>query len=90
MNPNYNIIPCFVEENPKTTLKICVISKQNLWFSTTSTLTLLNLFKKKKKTPYFILFSFLFSRTFPLLNHPKSHHYDPKQHEFKIQINKVP
>jgi short subunit fatty acids transporter len=24
------------------------------------------------------------------LNHPKSHHYDPKQQEFKIQTNKVP
>jgi hypothetical protein len=32
----------------------------------------------------------LFSRTFPILNHPKSHHYDPKQQEFKIQTNKVP
>jgi hypothetical protein len=27
INPNYSIIPSFVEKNPKTTLKICVISK---------------------------------------------------------------
>jgi hypothetical protein len=32
----------------------------------------------------------LFFRTLPLLNHLKSHHYDPKQQEFKIQTNKVP
>jgi hypothetical protein len=31
-----HIIPC-VEKNPKTTLKICAISKQSLWFSITST-----------------------------------------------------
>jgi hypothetical protein len=28
MNPNYNIISCFLEKNPQKTLKICVISKQ--------------------------------------------------------------
>ncbi len=33
MNPNYNIIPCFVEKNPKKTLQICAISKQSLWLS---------------------------------------------------------
>jgi hypothetical protein len=27
MNPNYSIIPCFVENNPKITLKVYVISK---------------------------------------------------------------
>ncbi len=32
----------------------------------------------------------LFSRTLPLLNHPKSHHYDPKQQKFKIQTTKFP
>ncbi len=26
----------------------------------------------------------------PLLNHPKSHHFNPKQQESKIQNNKVP
>ncbi len=26
----------FVEKNPKITLKICAISKQSIWFSTTS------------------------------------------------------
>jgi hypothetical protein len=36
MNLDYSIIPCFVEKNPKITLKICVIPKQNLWFSITS------------------------------------------------------
>jgi hypothetical protein len=35
------------------------------------------------------LFLHLFSKTLPLLNQPKLHHYDTKQQEFKIQINKV-
>jgi hypothetical protein len=37
MNPNYNIFPCFIEKKSKTTLKIYAMSKQSLWFSTTST-----------------------------------------------------
>jgi hypothetical protein len=32
---------------------------------------------------------FIFQNS-PLYNHPKSHHDDPKQEEFKIQTNKVP
>ncbi len=39
MNPNYNIIPCFVEKLSKTTLKICALSKQSMWFSIASTCT---------------------------------------------------
>ncbi len=30
MNPNYSMIPCFVQKKSKTTLKICVISKHDL------------------------------------------------------------
>jgi hypothetical protein len=37
MNQNYSKISCFVEKNPKTIIKICGISKQNMWFSTAST-----------------------------------------------------
>ncbi len=37
-----------------------------------------------------LLLLYLFSRTFPFLNHLKSHHYDPKQQKFKIQTNNVP
>ncbi len=38
MNQNYSKIPCFVgKKNPKTTIKICGISKQNLWVSIAST-----------------------------------------------------
>jgi hypothetical protein len=36
MNPNYNIIPCFVEKLSKTTLKVCPLSKQSMWFSIAS------------------------------------------------------
>jgi hypothetical protein len=84
MNPNYNILPCFVEKNPKTTLKIYVISKQSLWFSiaSTSSSSYSSFLKKlpiSSSSP-----PPLFSITLPLLNHPKSHHYDPKQQEFKI------
>jgi hypothetical protein len=33
MNQNYSRIPWFVEKNPKTIIKICDISKLNLWLS---------------------------------------------------------
>ncbi len=89
INPNYIMIPNFVEKNPKTALQICVLSKHNMRFSTTSTSNSPILLQKNNL--YLIFFTFpLFSRTFPILNHPKSHHYDPKQQEFKIQTNKVP
>jgi hypothetical protein len=39
MNKKYNTIPCFVEKNPKTTMKIYGISKHNLWFSTPKSYT---------------------------------------------------
>jgi hypothetical protein len=55
INPNYNIIPGFVGKNPKITLKICVISKQTMWFSTASTSSSSYF---SLKTPYLILFSF--------------------------------
>jgi hypothetical protein len=32
LNQNYSRIPCFVENEIKTTNKICNISKQNMWF----------------------------------------------------------
>jgi len=47
MNPNYNIISCFVEKNPKTTLKICVVLKQSPWFSTWSIFNFPILLSKK-------------------------------------------
>ncbi len=77
MNPNYNIIPCFVKKNPKTTLKICAISKQSLWFSIASTSSS-SYSSLKINSLFHLLFLSLFLKTFPLLNHPKSHHYDPK------------
>ncbi len=46
INPNCNIIPGFVEIFSKTTLKFYVISKQNLWFSITSTSNSPILFQK--------------------------------------------
>ncbi len=47
------------------------------------------LFFSKKDSMSHFLFLHLFSKTLPLLNQPKLHHYDTKQQEFKIQINKV-
>ncbi len=52
------------------------------------------LFKKNKLTSKRTLTSqspfFFCSPKLPLYYHPKSHHYDPKQQEFKIQTNNVP
>ncbi len=56
--------PMFCWKNPKTTLKICVISKHSLWFSTVSTFS--SSYFSFKKTFCFIFFSFpLFSITLP-------------------------
>jgi hypothetical protein len=101
MNQNYNRIPCFVEKNPKTTIKICGISKQSLWFSIASTSSSSLFSLPNFESPYFPklsnnLLTFpnslkisLFPNS-PLFNHPKSHHHDQNQQEFKIQTNKVP
>jgi hypothetical protein len=86
INPNYNIIPGFAEKIPKQHLKFVLY--QNKVFSTASTSSYS--YFSLNKTPCFIFFSScLFCKTLPLLNHPKSHHYDLKQQEFKIQTNKV-
>jgi hypothetical protein len=55
MNKNYNT--CFVEKNPKKTIKICGILKQSLWFSTTITYnSSLSSFPNfvSKRSPYFL------------------------------------
>ncbi len=54
----YSKIPCSVEKNPKTTSKICSLSKQDLWFSTNKYLQLLLIFPKT-----FCLKALLFSKT---------------------------
>jgi hypothetical protein len=63
MNPNNSIIPCVVEENPKTTLKIYVISKQSFWFIIASTSNSFycsfQIKKTPTKTPIFISHIFL-------------------------------
>ncbi len=89
MNPNYSVIPCFVEKkSPKQHLKSVLYQKKVYAFLPQIPPTLL--FFSKKELSISSCFPPLFSRTFPLLNHPKSHHYDPKQQEFKIQTNKIP
>ncbi len=83
MNPNYSVIPCFVKENLKTTLKIYVISNKVNGFLLQVLLAFPTL-SQNTNSLFHLIFLPLFSRTFPLLNHPKSHHYNPKQQEFKI------
>jgi hypothetical protein len=72
MNPSNSIIPCVVEENPKTTLKIYSISKQSLWFIIASTSNsfyyYLQIKKTPTKTPIFVFHIFLvFQNSLPLV-----------------------
>ncbi len=82
----YSRIPCFVEKNFEATIKICGISNQSLWFSTTSTYnsfhSSLQNYVSKNFSPTF--------QNFLLLNNPQFPHHDQNQQEFKIQTNKVP
>ncbi len=64
-NPNYSIIPCFVEKDPRTTFKICVISKQSLWFFTASTYSSSYSSLKKNSLSHLLLFPFLFQNSPP-------------------------
>jgi hypothetical protein len=80
MNQNYNKIPCFVEKNPNTIIKICGISKQSSWFFIASTFS-----SSFSYFPNFMYKNLHVFPNFPLLNHPKSHHHDQNQQEFKIQ-----
>jgi hypothetical protein len=49
---------CENKINAKTTLKICVVSKQSMWFSTTNTSNFSYYsFKTKKKTQLVVSFS---------------------------------
>jgi hypothetical protein len=84
MDQNYNKIPCFLKMKIKTTNKIHGISKQNMWFSTTS--TYISFYSSQN---YVSKFYFIFLEP-PFLGTPKSPHHDSKQQEFKIQTNKVP
>jgi len=69
----------------KTTIKICGISKQNLWFSTTSTCN-----SSYSSQNYMSNNSFLFYKT-PSFSIISSHiTMIQNQQEFKIQTNKVP
>ncbi len=93
INPNYSIFPGFAEKNPKTTLKICVISKQSLWFLLQVPSVLPILLKKKKSTKkeLHVSFSFLLfiSRTLLFTTIP-SHIIMIQSKKFKIQTNKIP
>jgi hypothetical protein len=77
--------PMFCWKNPKTTIKIYGISKQNLWFSIVRTSS-----SSLSSLPNFVSKNFFIFQNSPLLNHLKSHHHDQSQQEFKIQTNKVP
>ncbi len=70
MNQNYSKIPCFVEKNPKTIIKICNISKQSMWFSTASTY---NSSHSSPKIMCLRIMSFLF-QNLPLLVVPNPRH----------------
>jgi hypothetical protein len=58
MNPIYSIIPCFVFKNPKTTLRVYVISKQNVVFY--FKYLQLFLFSFSKKTSHSPMFHLIF------------------------------
>ncbi len=83
MNKIYSKIPCFVKKNPKTTIEICGISKQNLWFFTTS------IYNSSHYSNFLCLRNPLVFQNFHLLNNPQSFHHDKNQQEFKIQTKKV-
>jgi hypothetical protein len=85
-NPNYSIIPGFVEKIPKQHLKFVLC--QNRVYGFLPQVPPASYYSLKN--PHLIFFSIFFFKTLPLLNHPKTHHYDPKQQKFKIQTNKVP
>jgi hypothetical protein len=57
MNPYYNIIPCF-EKKSKTTLKICAMSKQSLWFFIVNTSRSSYLFLKLRVSSSLPFFSY--------------------------------
>ncbi len=79
MNPNYSIIPCFVEKKSKMTFKMCTISKQSLWFSTTNTYSSSYFFPKLCVSSFLLIL-----QNFHLLNYPKSHHHDQNNKNSKV------
>ncbi len=89
INPSYNVIPCFVRKNPKTTLKICVISKQSLWFSIANTSNFSYYFPKKQTMFPFLLF-LLFFRTLPFKTIPSHIKMIQSNKNSKFKLTKFP
>ncbi len=84
MNQNYSRIPCFVEMKIKTINKICGISKQNLWFSTTNT------YSSSYSSQYCVSKNVSLFQNLPFWVVPNLLIMIQNQQEFKIQINKIP
>jgi hypothetical protein len=84
MNQNYNKIPCFAEMKIKTTKQTYGISKQNLWFSITSTH---NSFYSSQN---YVFKNVSLFQNLPLWVVPSLFIMIQNQQKFKIQTNKVP
>jgi hypothetical protein len=85
MNPNYSMIPCCVQKNPKQHSKFCYIKTWSAVFY----YKYLQLFLLLSKTLYFFFSSFsLVFQNYPLLNYSKSHHHDlnNKNSKFKLTV----
>ncbi len=86
INMNQNIAKFHVLlKKSQNNIKICGISKQNLWFSIPSTYNSYYSSQNftSKNSP-------LIFQNFFLFNSPQSPHHDKNQQEFKIQTKKVP
>ncbi len=83
MNPNYIIIPCFVEKIQNNTSNMCYIKIEFVVFYY-KYLSLLLLFFNASC----LLFSSLSLalQNSPLLNYPKSHHHDPNNKNSKFKL----
>jgi len=88
MNPNYNVIPCFVEKIPKTILKICVISKHSLWFSIANTSS--SSYSSLKKKLLLIFFSPFHFQNFPFPTIPSHIIMTQNNKKSKFKLIKFP
>ncbi len=80
MNPNYNIIPCFVEKNPKKHLKFVLYQNKVFYYKYLHLpLPFSNL--RVSSPPYVF-------QNFNLLNYPKSHHHDQNNKNSKFKLTK--
>ncbi len=87
MNPNYSIILCFVEKNPKQHLIYVLSPIESLVFYH-KYLQLFLLFSKNFMSPPLLLPPILQNSN--LLNYSKSHHHDQTNMNSKFKRTKFP